>query len=263
MQKTPEQLQIFADIKEESTCSPEASHASLSVLPGSKRARRMTDISGHILSKSLKRSDPAGVCLKMLLESSIWHSTRCYLKWKRRVTKQQRVLYQLVPSMPRTEEIESGLLPTASAWDGMRGPAREYDPKSKSQKDRNLNTYARVFPNHVQKINSAMWPTPREFMHKDAKYDKGKSNLGEVVMAVNETERLLPTPQSNEDAAGTPDGKMQKMLGNHPDVRQDPNGGVLNPTWVEWLMGWPLGFTDLKPLVMDKFLCAPQQHGSF
>jgi hypothetical protein len=23
-------------------------------------------------------------------------------------------------------------------------------------------------------------------------------------------------------------------------------GGTLNPTWVEWLMGYPLGHTDLK-----------------
>ena len=27
----------------------------------------------------------------------------------------------------------------------------------------------------------------------------------------------------------------------------------LNPSWVEWLMGWPIGWTDLKPLEMDKF----------
>jgi DNA (cytosine-5)-methyltransferase 1 len=24
------------------------------------------------------------------------------------------------------------------------------------------------------------------------------------------------------------------------------NGGSLNPTWVEWLMGFPTGWTDLK-----------------
>jgi hypothetical protein len=24
-------------------------------------------------------------------------------------------------------------------------------------------------------------------------------------------------------------------------------GGALNPTWVEWLMGFPLGWTDLGP----------------
>jgi len=57
---------------------------------------------------------------------------------------------------------------------------------------------------------------------------------------------LWPTPTANEDAAGTPQGKMQPMLGNHPDVR-NTGIGTLNPTWVEWLMGYPLGHTDLKP----------------
>lgn len=31
------------------------------------------------------------------------------------------------------------------------------------------------------------------------------------------------------------------------------NGGQLNPDWVEWLMGWPIGYTDLKLLAMDRF----------
>jgi hypothetical protein len=35
----------------------------------------------------------------------------------------------------------------------------------------------------------------------------------------------------------------------------------LNPNWVEWLMGWPIGFTDLKPLATDKSLSVPQLHG--
>jgi hypothetical protein len=37
-------------------------------------------------------------------------------------------------------------------------------------------------------------------------------------------------------------------------------GGHLNPMWVEWLMGWPLGWTDLKPLAMDRFQCARLPH---
>jgi hypothetical protein len=46
-------------------------------------------------------------------------------------------------------------------------------------------------------------------------------------------------------------------------VSAQVNGGHLNPTWVEWLMGWPLGWTDLKPLEMDKSLYVQQQHGSY
>jgi hypothetical protein len=38
--------------------------------------------------------------------------------------------------------------------------------------------------------------------------------------------------------------------------------GTLNPMWVEWLMGWPLGWTDLKPLEMDRFQKWLDEHGS-
>ena len=37
-------------------------------------------------------------------------------------------------------------------------------------------------------------------------------------------------------------------------------GGLLNPEWVEWLMGWPIGHTGLKPLVTGKYQEWLQQH---
>lgn len=37
--------------------------------------------------------------------------------------------------------------------------------------------------------------------------------------------------------------------------------GRLNPTWVEWLMGWPIGWTALEPLEMDRFREWSKQHG--
>ena len=40
-------------------------------------------------------------------------------------------------------------------------------------------------------------------------------------------------------------------------------GGLLNPTWVEWLMGWPIGWTELKPLETDKYRQWQQQHGEY
>ena len=58
---------------------------------------------------------------------------------------------------------------------------------------------------------------------------------------------------------------LRAHMGQLPNAVQHmekkPIGGTLNPIFVEWLMGWPLGWTDLKPLETDKFHCAPQQHG--
>lgn len=76
---------------------------------------------------------------------------------------------------------------------------------------------------------------------------------------------LWPTPQANEDAAGTPNGKMQRMLGNHPLIRgttkEEWAAGTLNPNWVEWLMGFPIGWTDLEVLAMPKFQQWQHLHG--
>ena len=52
----------------------------------------------------------------------------------------------------------------------------------------------------------------------------------------------------------TPDERKQMTAGS---------GGQLNPTWVEWLMGWPLEWTALKPLATGKFLQWRQLHSGF
>lgn len=37
-------------------------------------------------------------------------------------------------------------------------------------------------------------------------------------------------------------------------------GGYLNPQWVEWLMGWPIGWTDLEHVVMELCHFKQQSH---
>lgn len=39
--------------------------------------------------------------------------------------------------------------------------------------------------------------------------------------------------------------------------------GLLNPSWAEWLMGWPLGWTELKPLATDKSPCVQPKPSEF
>jgi hypothetical protein len=37
------------------------------------------------------------------------------------------------------------------------------------------------------------------------------------------------------------------------EARAAGQSGRLNPAWVEWLIGWPIGWTGLQPLETDKF----------
>jgi hypothetical protein len=41
------------------------------------------------------------------------------------------------------------------------------------------------------------------------------------------------------------------------------DGGQLNPEWVEWLMGWPIGHTALEPLATAKYQEWLQQHSPY
>ena len=70
---------------------------------------------------------------------------------------------------------------------------------------------------------------------------------------------LWPTPTAHNAKETNAPSEAKR---NEPTLASRV-GGKLNPTWVEWLMGWPLEWTDLKPLEMDKFQQWQQQHGEF
>ena len=66
---------------------------------------------------------------------------------------------------------------------------------------------------------------------------------------------LWPTPKASEgggNAGGANGRRIAKENGTWI-----PHS--INPNLYEWLMGWPQGWTDLKPLEMDKSPCVQQQ----
>ena len=91
-----------------------------------------------------------------------------------------------------------------------------------------------------------MWPTPRASGQENPETLIKRKGLKQAMQHnLTAAVQMWPTPTANEDACGKPTGKMQKMLGNHPDVRSE-GVGTLNATWVEWLMGYPIGWTDIQ-----------------
>ena len=207
--------------------------ASRSVLPGSEKARKMTVTSGLKCCELYKNSGPLGLLVRMLLESSIWHSTRCFLTWKTSATPARRLLFRLVPSTPRTGEIDAPLLPMITKFDADCG-----DLKGKEY----------TGTRHAMKLIQAakMWPTPR-------------ANDAEKRGAISMDKRnglpaavLFPTPKASDSKGSGPAGSKsaehdfkKKNLKGTVMYLDHVNGGQLNPDWVEWLMAFPPGWTDI------------------
>lgn len=77
--------------------------------------------------------------------------------------------------------------------------------------------------------------------------------------------RTWPTPVASMAKGSSINALTRKSGANRSNDRLDHavmalDGGHLNPEWVEWLMGWPIGWTDLKPLEMAKFRQWQQLH---
>lgn len=89
----------------------------------------------------------------------------------------------------------------------------------------------------------SLWPTPTARDHKGAnsmehlKQPKEPGNQHHVGQLANAV-KLYTTPCA-ADATGSTGGA------NHRSLRTDV-AGQLNPMWVEWLMGFPIGWTDLN-----------------
>lgn len=70
--------------------------------------------------------------------------------------------------------------------------------------------------------------------------------------------RKLPTPTAhNAKEGGYPAEGTRKT----PTLGWEV-GGKIPPILTEWMMGWPVGWTDLKPLETGKFLSWQQQHSA-
>jgi len=99
-----------------------------------------------------------------------------------------------------------------------------------------------------------LWPTP---VHSEAGQGLQIRREGKKGTQTSLSTAVLtwPTPRTAGMCGGS--GSWD-LLNKNTTVEEARlmgagNGGQLNPPWVEWLMGWPIGWTDLKPLGMDKF----------
>lgn len=121
----------------------------------------------------------------------------------------------------------------------------------------------------AKQINtSERWPTPTATLSSKGgriTLRKGREG-GTLIEAVSA--RTWPTPVASMAKGSSPAALTRKCGADRSNDRLDhavmaSDGGQLNPEWVEWLMGWPIGWTELKPLAMDRFREWQRQHSPF
>jgi len=112
--------------------------------------------------------------------------------------------------------------------------------------------WERTMPAHLtNETESGSWPTPTvDDAHNVTRKSGAFQSLTRSVM-------MFPAPTAhNAKETGAPSQLKRQTV-----QLGDLVGGKLNPTWVEWLMGWTLGWTDLRPLGMGKFQGWLDLHG--
>jgi len=273
---SPTSSHSTAPDSEEQLCLPGASPASLSVRPGSDEARRMTVRSGLKCLELSTRRGPLGSLEKMLAASSAWNSTKCLLTWKWKATPQGRSILELSASTPRTAGCESGLLPTARAEMAHGSCKSRVDNPELARKECRIEDVIGAMlktPSAVEteggvmeirpgcdghyklRDQIAMLPTPQNRDYRSPDLPESGNYQRKVergfTIDLNSRVALLPTPQAfyakSEDGweMGS-EWDRNKKEHTLPKAVGTSRGLKLQPAFVEWMMGYPLGFTHVE-----------------
>jgi hypothetical protein len=245
-----------------------------------------TDISGQKCLDSLKKSNPSSLlermCKDLLTSKTAWSSDRCKMTWKVKVSKSNVSLFQLQASVLGTKGSESGLWLTPSTMDiSQRSPdamRKRIEMRKKTgrtsippgslseqvQTGRPTKDMREVMDMETMK----MYPTPRASGQEDAEtLIKRKGEKAASQHNLTAHMQMFPTPSAScqMDVVAPPETVKQNKSGwsvtrvgtgtkfgaKLNDVVNKVNqpiepGGKLNPTFVEFLMGFPENWTKTE-----------------
>jgi hypothetical protein len=205
--------------EEKLTSSPEDSPAKTLVPQGkAKGSTESAQASGPKWPESLAKYDPITSSWKTHQFSLLGDLEEFSATWPRWGMMQNGECWErTTPELP-TSETESGFWPTPTAQQ------------------------AGIINGLVTKDGEPAKQGKRAYNPKTGKHTQ---------VTLNRYVAMWPTPLKSDYKRRGPNSKQQGL----PEVVRDKEGvcGQLSPDWVEWLMGWPIGWTDLNQLEMVKF----------
>ncbi len=214
-------------------------------------ARKMKDISGRRCIALYEKSGRDGSLPKMLLAILASVSTKLPHRWKLKASPSGRLLFQLAPLALSTGATDFGL------W--LTPRARESCEKQESFLKRNGDRTARC---HGSLSAQVLWPTPavRGFTNDGSLAmlkEKCQSREEWAAMAyragTSQKQKLWPTPNASDcrDRGNMSQPVIQRRATQGKQLNLSmvvsPTSGQLNPLWVEWLMGYPIGWSACAP----------------
>ena len=206
----------------------------------SKKGKTTTVTSGRKCSGLSESCARAALSVRMYLESSRLPPGKWSRIWNAQAITSSCSILKL-----RLSELGTGdrgcsssasqMWPTPTRMDYAKELMRSTQQKAGSRRSLDLPSAVRL------------WPTPRANEYKDTlqsvppsrQKDPGKCNLTQAVAM----DQMLATPCARDYRTG------QRKRYDNPGRANNLNdqiGGQLNPTWVEILMGFPLGWTELE-----------------
>nr|DAU39157.1 MAG TPA: hypothetical protein [Caudoviricetes sp.] len=229
---------------EQLTLFPADSHASPSPWLESKRAKGTIVTSGLRCCELSENCARVALSVRTFLESSRLPPGRWSRIWSVLAITSSCLILRLRLSELGTGDRECfSLRPTPNTMDAL-------PPKSPEalKKEMTVSRPGRKQPCNLRdwvavQEGRSLWPTPTA---RDCKGANSMEHLTQPKMPGNSHHvcqlanavKLFTTPCAG-DAQGSHGGN------NHRSLRTDV-AGQLNPTWVEWLMGFPPGWTDLN-----------------
>lgn len=189
---------------------------------------------------------------------SLWDEdlSACSLTLPKWGSMRDGVLSELLTLERPTAANDAGLWPTPNVPNGGRSCAHVTEWSESGKTAYHNGKKVQVGPEHAARY----WPTPIATEWKNGCGKTGNrapEKAAKAGLKLGEAVRIWATPTvcGNYNRAGA--------SAKSGDGLATQAGGSLNPTWVEWLMGWPLGWTDLKPLATDRCRNVQQRHGGF
>jgi hypothetical protein len=225
----------------ESMLSAADSHARTFPLPERAEDSKGSDpLFGGKCFDSFAKLSPDGSWLKMYQGSSqaiMGGSWEEFLEtWPANFLMRGRECYQRPEWEPRTLDDEYSFWRTPSASEADHGGPNARDSKG------GLHLSAQV----------AMFPTPRAQSARGS----GPSRTGHRT-DLQTAARAWSPPCARDGQERGPCDPEKRIEQGHSVSLHDQIGGQLNPTWVEWLMGFPLGWTALDASEMPS---SPRSH---